>query len=106
MIPHFVLATQILERPQLLLTLLLPFTTESIIDHYPYAGEAIGLAPSCFEAIKKHQDEAGAGVHYPFSCRVEVEMAAFLNDSGMSQSVIDQFLKLNYVHTSIICNGV
>ena len=46
-------------------------------------------------------DQRKENLYYPFASREDWEMAAFLLRSGMSMALMDDFLKLQLVNTSV-----
>ncbi len=46
-------------------------------------------------------DQCQKNLYYPFASKEDWEMAAFLLRSGMSMALIDDFLKLQFVSTSL-----
>jgi hypothetical protein len=48
-------------------------------------------------------DQRKENLYYPFASKEDWEMAAFLLRSGMSMALIDEFLKLQIVSTSLYC---
>lgn len=75
-----------------------------VIDCHPGAGEVVGKTKTVFQCEFERRQLLELKPWYPFSCAMEVEVATFLHESGLSQSSIDQFLHLSYVCQLVTCS--
>ena len=77
-----------------------PVAVEEIFKN---AGKGYGQQETLFKALHKKQLEKGQGnVYYPFSCYQDFELGVWLQESGLSQTQIDKYLKLEYVRNHSI----
>jgi len=74
-----------------------PELQSTFVERFPDAGRVIGNQETTFSFLYKERTAADIPLHYPFSCRTDVDVATFLHKSGLPQSSIDKFLKLSYV---------
>lgn len=66
------------------------------------AGSSFGVAETTFEKLQHTQGEGQMHPLGPFENRDEWELAEWLIKSGVSQTEMDKFLKLNIVRTSLL----
>src|SRR5271169_5728326 len=77
--------------------------TNPLLEEYRYnfptaAGTILHHEQSRFNQVYKCQHEDGEGnPYYPFANEMDWELGAFMNESRMAMSEMDQFLKLSYV---------
>ncbi len=68
------------------------------IQDYPgAAGKTFNMGETSFECIRRRKAKAGEDLWAPFECQEEWELAEWLVTSGLSQTNIDKFLKLEIV---------
>jgi hypothetical protein len=78
-----------------------------LLEEYRYnfptaAGTVLHHAQSRFNTVYKRQHEEGEGnPYYPFANEMDWELGAFMNESRMAMSEMDQFLKLSYVSNDL-----
>jgi hypothetical protein len=73
-----------------------------IEDLYPNAAAVVATAASTFSALYDEQMKTGDGnIYYPFTRRMEWELAQWLHKSGISRARIDEFMKLGYVRNML-----
>ncbi|KIM22688.1 hypothetical protein M408DRAFT_78738, partial [Serendipita vermifera MAFF 305830] len=68
------------------------------VETYPDAGFVYETDdPHISKESRKLRSMGGDEMYYPFANDIDFELAAWLHDSGLSRSKIDEFLKLKYV---------
>jgi hypothetical protein len=79
-----------------------PLLEEYRYDFPTAAGTVLHHEQSRFNQVYKHQQEKGnENIYYPFANEMDWELGAFLTESRMAMSEMDQFLKLSYVSIDI-----
>jgi len=82
-----------------------PVALEEIFleEIYKNTGQGYGQQEMLFKVLHKKQLEKGQGnIYYLFSCYQDFELTVWLHKSGLSQTQIDKYLKLEYVRTHFI----
>ena len=79
-----------------------PELQSAFVERFPDAGRVIGNQETTFSFLYKERTAADIPLHYPFSCRTDVDVATFLHESRLPQSSIDKFLKLSYVRQVLL----
>lgn len=77
------------------------------VENYLGAADIIGTGPNMYaqrlEADSEHSEARQViGVWYPFAGRAEWELAKWLNSAHLSMNKVDEFLRLDYVSTTLI----
>lgn len=68
-----------------------------VADYPGDAGKTYGTGKTAFERIRSRKEKAGEDMWAPFECREEWELAEWLVTSGLSQTNIEKYLKLEIV---------
>ncbi len=75
-----------------------PSATKSYTEFHPTAGKTFGKGRTIMQEIDDDSTpETKANIFHPFISRQDFEMAAWLSQSNVTMSQIDDFLKLPYV---------
>lgn len=76
-----------------------PPTSKGRTETYPSAAKTYGKGRTIMQEIDEDNSvpEAKNNVYYPFTSRQDFEMGAWLSQSNVSMSQIDDFLKLSYI---------
>ena len=77
------------------------------VENYPGAADIIDTGPNMYaQRLEADSEHSGGrevvGPWYPFAGRVEWELAKWLNSANLSMNKIDEFLRLDYVSTTVI----
>ncbi|KAG8938009.1 hypothetical protein FRC03_007706, partial [Tulasnella sp. 419] len=72
-----------------------------VIDQHPTAGQCYGIVDMAWEKRQKELEEGGQCPWAPFSSNDEWLLSRWLMKSGISQEMIDEFLKLNIIRTKL-----
>ncbi len=77
-----------------------PSPSKIYTESHPSAGKIYGKGRTIMEEIDDKEagnSERKNNIFYPFVSRMDFEMGAWLSQSNVSMSQIDDFLKLDYV---------
>ena len=77
---------------------------EVLLYTFPSSGDVFGQGQGFMETfhMDKFSECRSENIYYPFTSREEWELAAFLTQTDLSMSVIDEFLSLELVRLSMI----
>ena len=79
----------------------------SLEEIYKNTGQGYRQQETLFKVLHKKQLEKGQGnIYYPFSCYQDFELAVWLHESGLSQTQINKYLKLEYVRNHFIQDNI
>ena len=77
------------------------------VENYRGAAAIINTGPNMYAQLLKtdsehSEDREVVGPWYPFTGRAEWELAKWLNSAHLSMNKVDEFLRLDYVSTTLI----
>lgn len=76
----------------------------SAVEEFPGAGETYGRGKTFMQTFDEdeHNAERTTNIYFPFSSGDEWQLASFLMRSGMTTTLVNEFLKLNLVRVFML----